>query len=255
MGRTRCNPRVPTPDKRRPRIPRPRLVTVPLGRWYRGPKAERRLAADKLAVADAFPELRFRISEHTRTVEISGTLTLVESVSRIPTPVQIRIVLASGYPRSEPTAFDVGHRFEWGDARGHVNGDGSLCLWLAPRSPWKPDDAVAIVEFIYQVVLFCERYLVYEAGGKKKWPGGESKHGPDGYVEYVQESLDVGVDVLKAFLPALNQSGGLAPAALCPCGSGETFHSCHYPRVQAVVHTIGRGQARTVASHVRRLGR
>lgn len=226
---------------------------MPLGRWYRGPKVERRLAADKTAVADAFPELLFRIREHTGTVEISGTLALVEPVSRIPIPVEIRIVLAAGYPRSEPIAFDVGHRFEWGDARGHVNRNGSLCLWLAPRSPWRPDDPGTIVEFIYQVVLFCERCLVYEAGGKKEWPGGESKHGLDGYVEYVQELLGVDDDVLMKLLPALDESCGLHQSAACPCGSGDSFRSCHYRHVQTVVHTIGRRLARAVASRLRRL--
>jgi hypothetical protein len=208
--------------------------------WFTTPHGALRLKAEQQRIAQRYPNLEFLADKKSGEVTIEGTITLRTRVSGVPTPISLRIVLPKSYSRGEPRAYVTGRRFEWGNLDGHVLDSGKLCLWLDTRSPWQGRDATAgwdraspdaLLRFIEQVVVFCERYLVWEAGGKKSWPGGESAHGGLGYVEYVHEALGLELETLKKFAPAFGTKDRIDPYAACPCGSGKKYRFCHRRQV------------------------
>jgi hypothetical protein len=199
-------------------------------------------------VSNEYPELEFRTEQARAKIHIEGTLRLRTAKTGVPCEIALRIELREGYPKTEPIAFDVGHRCEWGDPDGHVNPDGAVCLWIQQRSQWNPSEPLALVEFIAQVIVFFERYLVYEAGGKLVWPGPASGHGVNGYLEYLREELKVGEAMLQALAPELEKLGALSGYAPCPCGADEVFRRCHGPQLRRLRRTLDPWNRRRIVS-------
>lgn len=173
---------------------------------------------------------------------IEGGIRLVAVNSGVPSDVRVRIELPANYPAGTPIAYDAGRRCVWGDLDGHVLSNGKLCLWLPPRALWDEAEPTALLQFVDQVIVFYDRYFTYEAGGKKRWPGPASKHGLDGYVEYVAEELGTSADALVAFAAVLRGGDPWEGYRSCPCASGRDFRSCHEASVRQLRRTIGKAR-------------
>jgi hypothetical protein len=169
-------------------------------------------------------------------VRLRGLL-LFGSDSGITTRVAVRLDFPARYPEQEPTAYDDEGRFPPGLDR-HILRDGRCCLWLPPRSRWKPYDLDALLPFLDEVALFFDRQLVYEATGGKKWPGGEYPHGHAGYLEFLQETLTVDRSKIEALAPALLNRARPERNDPCPCGSGRKFKRCHALGIWQLQQTI-----------------
>jgi hypothetical protein len=100
----------------------------------------------------------------------------------VTTSIAIRMAFPRDYPESEPTAFDAAGRFPVSTDR-HIIKDGQFCLWVPPCSPWDRDDPSRLPRFLDEVTVFLERQMTFEAIGV--WPGGQYKHGTDGYEEFM----------------------------------------------------------------------
>lgn len=200
------------------------------------------------------------LDEAAESANLVGTILLREEVSGVPTPVQVRIVLRPGYPKTEPYAYETGGLFDQSTLNGHVMPGGRLCLWLPPRSQWNGAGAAttwswrdedALVRFVDQIALFADRHLIWQVTGR--WPGGESAHGQDGWLEYVQERLGCAQQSLKAFAPAFGRDDEVAPYATCPCGSGAKYRFCHQAEVRKLRHdcpNVATGEFRTLIESV-----
>src|SRR4051812_21226031 len=87
----------------RGRSPSRRLRHLPhRGAWFTRRGVRERIEADAARVAAAFPGLALVLDETADSAELVGSIMLREEVSGIPTPVQLRIVLRPGYPKTEP---------------------------------------------------------------------------------------------------------------------------------------------------------
>ena len=196
----------------------------------------KRLAHDRELVAMHYPQLLYQI-EDQQPVILRGPLLFV-SDSGITTRVVVRINFPNRYPDLEPTAYDDENMFP-ADLDRHLLRDGRCCLWLPARSQWKPYDSHALLAFLDEIALFFDRQLVYDATGRKKWPGGEYPHGHAGYIELLKETLAVDRRELEALASALLNRVPPERNDPCPCGSGRTFKRCHALgiwQVQQMIH-------------------
>lgn len=224
--------------------------------WYEADGGAR-LAADQARVAASdYRSLAFRIDQKERRCVLEGDL-VFGSQSGIRTPVAVRILFPHEYPRLEPVAYDAGTRFVH-DADGHFvsdeHNDGRCCLWLNWESGWSPEDPDALLRFLDQVAVFFHRQLVFEAGGRTRWPGPERGHGADGYYEFLREALSVDDASLRSLLPALEQFGSFRRYGMCPCGSRRPYRECHFERIAEIVHRVGRWELERRIARWRRAG-
>jgi len=67
--------------------------------------------------------------------------------------------------------------------------------------------------------------------GGTVWAWGERGHGRSGYIEYIQEKLNVSSEKLQIFLPLISGKTNLEKKSRCPCGSSRPFQFCHLPTV------------------------
>lgn len=231
-----------------PRIPRGRSHSSLPHRspWFTRPGIRERIERDAEIVVSAYSGLALRLDEKAGTACLEGTLVHREAESAIPTPIALRIVLRDGYPRKEPLAYETAELFEHGNLDGHVLREGRLCLWLPTRSQWRgrdPEhswswqDRDALLRFVDQVLVFAERHLIWQV--TRVWPGGESAHGSEGYIEYVHEILSCPVEQLLEFAVAFGESDGIDPYTTCPCGSGKKYRFCHREQVRALRRECG----------------
>jgi hypothetical protein len=153
--------------------------------------------------------------------------------------VPVRLELPNGYPRHEPRAYDIANRFVH-DADGHFYPDSSrCCLWLDVESQWDPRDQKILLNYVDQVALFFQRQLIFEATGRKTWPGPARGHGILGYQEYAREQLGVSPDVMAELWPAFTDFDAFPRYQPCPCGGGRAFKWCHQPEIQRLRSRIG----------------
>jgi hypothetical protein len=195
----------------------------------------RRLARDRELVAKHYPQLLYEIEEQ-QIVRLRGPL-LFQSDSGITTRVAVRVEFPARYPEHEPTAYDDEGRFPPSLDR-HILRDGQCCLWLPPRSRWKPYDPDALLPFLDEVALFIDRQLVYDATGSKEWPGGEYPHGRAGYGEFLREILAADRSKLDVLAPVLLNRTRPERNDPCPCGSGRKFKRCHALGIWQVQRTV-----------------
>lgn len=200
------------------------------------------MEADRALIASSdYAGLKFSI-DHARSRCLLDGEIVYGSQSGIQTSVSVRVVFPDRYPRDEPRAYDPANRFIH-NAHGHFiedrESDGRCCLWLDWDSGWSPSDAGALVAFLDQVALFFHRQLIFEAGGRKEWPGPARGHGERGYYDFLIERLGVDDEGLRPFLPRLEQYGSFPRHGTCPCGSGLAYRDCHLERVAAIVRAVG----------------
>lgn len=237
--------------------PRFRRVPSPIRRkpWYERDGGAR-LAQDRaLVAASHYAGLTFSIDRANHRCVLAGEI-VYASESGIKTPVSVRIVFPDEYPRQEPRAYDVADRFVH-DADGHFitdrEGGKCCCLWLKWETGWSAHDPDALLAYLDQVVLFFHRQLIFEAGGRKEWPGPARDHFR-GYYDFLKERLDVDDDVLRLFLLRLEQYGSHPRHGACPCGSGRPYRECHLPRVEEIVRTVGQAELEDWLARQRRKG-
>ncbi len=199
-------------------------------------RRERRLEADARLVAEAYPGLRL---DRTAASNAFVGKIVIGSASGITTPIDVRIELPVQYPDIEPVAIDAASRFPR-SADAHIHSDGSCCLWLPWESPWNPRSTDGIVTFIDHVVEFFYKQLIFEANGRKRWPGVARGHGSAGFKEFVCEALAIQGPMLTRFLPLLAEWPQTDKYQPCPCQSGKKLRWCHGPAVVALLERVGR---------------
>lgn len=195
----------------------------------------KRLAGDRELVRRHYPQLMYEIGEQA-PVRLRGPL-LLTSDSGITTRVAVRIDFPDRYPECEPIAYYDENRFAV-DLDRHLLLHGRCCLWLPPRSRWKPGDPQALLKFLDEVALFFDRQLTFESTGRQRWPGGEYPHGHAGYIEFLKEILAVDRSKLNALAPALLNQACPERNRPCPCGSGRKFKRCHALGIWEVQRTV-----------------
>jgi hypothetical protein len=161
------------------RVVLPRPGPGPSNPWFERDSGKR-LAHDREIVAANYPQLVYRIDGGQRA-QLRGPM-LFRSEAGITTRVTVRVDFGDSYPQREPIAYDDDLRFPEGLDR-HLLSGGRCCLWLPQRSRWKKDDGDALLAFLDEVAVFFDRQLIYDATGRKKWPGGQYPHGHAGYLE------------------------------------------------------------------------
>lgn len=212
--------------------------------WFERAEGATRLAHDQALVAREYPSLSFRIDRESGDVYLEGSL-VYRSESGIPTEVPIRIDFPFDYPNREPRAFDVAGLFEHSWDRHFANKEGACCLWLPPKSRWNISDPDTLLTFLDEVVLFFHRQLIYDATGRKDWPGPQYGHRLDGYEQWIAEEFD-NEGALRAFVPVLNANLKIGRNDRCPCESGRKFKRCH----AEILENIRRNVSVTVLSRV-----
>jgi SEC-C motif len=206
--------------------------------WYQRGGGSR-LAQDQASIAEMFPGLSYRVDETAGRVFLEGTITLVAECG-VPTPIVVRVEFPSDYPQGEPHIFEIAGRFPHVPDR-HFFADGQCCLWLPPESRWKPDDPEGLCRFLEEAAVFFDQQLVYEAEGKGIWPSEQRSHGDEGYLEFVQEVLGGGQQLLAVFAPILLglRTGHIQSNDQCPCGSRRKYKRCHKQHVEEVRRRMG----------------
>jgi hypothetical protein len=207
-----------------------------LARSLNAKRRERRLQADAALMAEHYPGLV--LVQDGKGDAFVGQLT-IGSASGINTSIDVRIDLPDRYPESEPVAVDIASRFPR-NADAHIHQDGSCCLWLPWESPWDARSADGVITFIDHVVEFFFKQLVYEANGRKRWPGLARGHGTAGFQEFVCEVLAIDRTLLARFLSALADWPGTDKYQLCPCGQDKKLRWCHGPAVETLLRKVGR---------------
>jgi hypothetical protein len=221
-----------------------------------------RIEDEAALVARSYPALKLALDTKTEAAALQGSIVHREELSGVPTSIGLRFVLRDGYPRTEPLVYETSRVFDRTTLDGHVLSNGRLCLWLPPRSQWQgrdPDhpwswrDPDALLRLVDQTVLFAERHLIWQVTGK--WPGRESAHGDQGYVEYIHEVLGCDIERLGLFASAFGERDAVDPYASCPCGSGSKYRFCHLERVRELRRECGTIDPAAFSAVARRDGR
>lgn len=206
-------------------------------KWYEG-KGASRYSADRELVAEYYPGFSFKIDAKRKQVSLEGELRFASECGTSGA-IPVRIDFPADYPRSEPAAYDSSSRFIH-DADGHFYPNGRCCLWIDCESEWDAADPTALLRFIDQVSVFFHRQLVFEAGGRKKWPGPARGHGRNGYVEFLRDELNASEEVFSRLLPAFQNYRDFFKYDCCPCGSGKLFKWCHDGQVKEILQKAGK---------------
>ncbi|MFY9619721.1 MAG: SEC-C metal-binding domain-containing protein [Pyrinomonadaceae bacterium] len=225
-------------------LPRGRREAARTKTWFERAEGATRLAYDQQLVAREYPSLSFRIDRESGDVYLEGNL-VYRSESGIPTEVPVQVNFPFDYPNREPRAFDVAGLFEHSLDRHFANDEGACCLWLPPKSRWNPSDPDTLLTFLDEVVLFFHRQLIYDATGRKNWPGPQYGHRIDGYEQWIAEVFGK-EDALRAFVPILNANLKVGRNDRCPCQSGRKFKRCH----AEILEDIRRNVATTILSRL-----
>ena len=224
---------------RRRRLPRGPQKSRPK-RWYEKGVGPARLTHDKGLVAAGYPTLEYYTEADTDHLYLEGVLTY-DSESGIRDHIKTRIVFPAFYPEQEPRAYDIANYFPHTLERHFYKdsySEGRCCLWLPPKSKWKPDDPNAILIFLDELVMFFERQLIFDATGK--WPGPQYGHGYNGYKEWVKEVLNVDGQSLGTLTSVLISSAKISRNDPCPCGSLIKYKNCHLHRIEHIRREIDR---------------
>jgi hypothetical protein len=202
------------------------------------------LAHERALVEREYPTLTYRIDDEAGSVHLEGTL-VYRLACGIPRDVPVRIDFPFDYPRREPRALDVAGLFEHSLDRHFATDDGVCCLWLPPKSRWDPSDPNTLLTFLDEVVVFFDRQLVYDAGGRVEWPGPQYGHRLDGYEQWIAEEFG-DEQALRIFVPILKAHVKIGRNEKCPCGSGRKFKKCHNEKIEQ----IRRGVAPSILQRV-----
>jgi hypothetical protein len=201
-------------------------------------RRQERIDADKELVLVEYPELRLVGSPRDADAKLEGPISIRWPSGTIDR-IDARIVFPVCYPSIEPQAFEPGGRFVH-DADGHFYPDARCCLWMDCETQWDEHDGNALLSYVDQVAIFFERQLIFEANGRRKWPGPARGHGRDGYLELLQERLGVEPNVLLELIPAFQDYQSFNKYIDCPCRSGKKFKWCHARAVHDLINEIGR---------------
>lgn len=206
-------------------------------RWFEQDEGDERLARDRALINRDYPDLKYGLNYRLRKVFLDGVITL-RAECGLPTQIKTRIVFPDAYPEHEPMAFEIGDMFPHILDR-HFFPNGRCCLWLPIKSEWKPCETTALLGFLDQVATFFERQLIYDASPNKRWAWGEWGHEIRGYIEFVQETLEVDTSLVSNFAGLLSGKESISPASNCPCESGKKFKYCHAKRLAGVIERLG----------------
>ena len=207
-------------------------------KWFESDVGDNRLAHDRKILKEKYPDLKYLLNWKFRKALLSGTITLVEEKSGIPSTVKVRVIFPNNYPESEPLAVDGGNQFSY-IADRHFYKTGVCCLWLPLESQWEKNDENTLLNFVDHVAIFYERQLIYDATGNKIWAWGERGHGVEGYIECLEEKLECDQATLETFLPLLTNEMNIHDKSKCLCGSRQNYGKCHKKKVEEVKKLFG----------------
>jgi hypothetical protein len=218
--------------------------------WRRRVRA-RRLAADSAVIAADYPELEFIRDAATGEKQLQGDI-LIATDCGITERIPVRVRFPEDYPTSEPLPYDYSNRFEH-TKDAHFYEDGRCCLWMSWASEWNGREPTALLTFLCQLTIFFDRQLIFEANGRKRWPGPAWEHGSYGYLQMLREELQVAPEVFDDLLPAFENFRDFPKYLPCPCGSGKQFRWCHSQVVLNTIRKVGKRtlQDRLAALHTR----
>jgi hypothetical protein len=194
------------------------------------------LRAEEALAKEFYPGLRFRLDADAGRMNLEGDFVLRTDCG-VSTSIAIRLVFPRDYPESEPTAFDATGRFPVSADR-HIIKNGQFCLWLPPCSPWDKDDPNRLRRFLDEVTVFLSRQMTFEVTGT--WPGGQYKHGAEGYEEFMLALLQGDAAHLASLFPVILGKTHPGRNEPCPCGGQNKYKHCHSDAVAEIVGRIGR---------------
>lgn len=198
------------------------------------------LRKEQALVAQNYPSLTFAADPVRAQLQLTGTITLLSDCG-VKTPLLVRVEFPADYPLSEPDAYDEGKHFPE-DVDRHIVQGGRFCLWLPPCSPWNPEDPNRLLRFLDEVAVFLERQLVYDATGRREWPGPQRKHGRAGYEEFMVQVLGGNEADLHTLFPVILGRLPVGRNDACPCLSKRKYKHCHEGVVSDIVRRIGRSR-------------
>jgi SEC-C motif-containing protein len=174
---------------------------------------------------------------------------IIRAECGIPTEIATAVRFPWDYPGHEPVAYDAALRFKPKPGgkladRHLASSDGQCCLWLDPESRWNSRDPSALRLFLDELAVFFDRQLIYDLTGE--WPGPSYSHGPDGYLEFIQEQLGNDAVLTKALMPVITMETRIGPNEACICGSGKKFKKCHREVVERIQGKIGAWRVRRI---------
>jgi hypothetical protein len=205
--------------------------------WHEGAIGKRRFESDRDAVEMEFPTLAFCIDEDGN-VTLEGDVTIeIGKKHEIFRTARVIVRFSPDYPARGPLATVapgtfIAHPGKTFSDR-HIDERGVCCLELG--SSWDSGDANGLVRWLRNFVLFIHRQFIYDRNGGV-WPGPEWKHGTDGWVQFVEESLEQFGLVPKFVASVMGSSTGRRGP--CPCGSGRSYAQCHKTTVADVLRSV-----------------
>ncbi len=140
------------------------------------------------------------------------------------------IVFPADYPASPPVVYEQDGKV--GDAFGHVNPEGDLCLGAPVEVRRRFAEHKDLLRFIDEQVI---PYL-FACSYKRRFgrvPFGELQHGTVGLLEYYMSFFDTPAIEAMRLLKCL--ADDFAPPLMkCPCGQGGKLQECHGPKLAAI---------------------
>lgn len=195
--------------------------------WFEKGQGPARLNRDKALILESYPNLEYHTDGETGALYLEGVFAY-DSQSGIRDEIKIRVVFPFSYPEQEPRSYDAESHFPHTLERHFYNDgyhDGRCCLWLPPKSKWKPTDPDGLLVILDELALFFERQLIFDATGK--WPGSEYDHGYKGYQEWLEEMFDGDKRLVSLLGPVLGNQTRISRNDPCPCDSGRKYKKCH----------------------------
>ncbi len=193
-----------------------------------------RLEEDKRLIAEHPHYRRLSLRKNPVTGELAwrGTITVTSS-SGIPSRVPLEITYRHDYPESMPRVRDIAQLFRREIDR-HVLSDGTFCLALPERHEMDLAGSHSIIDFLDVVVIFVRKQLIASSLGLARLPGPDEPHGERALKKLAYEKcFGADAQATRERLDPIVARGQYARNALCPCGSGRRFRTCHadYVRV------------------------
>ena len=157
--------------------------------------------------------------------EVSGKYQINELVykERFFDNFDVKIIIASNYPKTIPQVFVFGSRLEKCE---HRNKNDLLCLETEHTLKAFLKQKPSLKEFLQKFLTpFFLGYVYFEKYGKYLF--GERGHGDIGIIEMYQERFDTKDRKLVLDLLEIVARKKYRGHLLCPCKSGKRIRNCH----------------------------
>lgn len=202
------------------------------------------MTAVALVVAVAAVQPRLRCKLGVDSAEFTGSFVLNSPLGPFD-KFDIRLVIPFHFPHEQPRVWETGGRLPR-DIDRHVYDDGECCItvwesWLIGS------ESVTAADFLAGPLhnFFLAQHQV-EKG--QNWPFGEWRHGVQGRIDALAESLSLPSDdlIIARFLLSISKPN-FNRHDTCPCGSGRSAHKCHRVVIDRARERIGQDRLFSIA--------